>query len=196
MLGYSESRSATRAGSGSAACTPTTARRSRRRWTPSRRAPPPSSSSSSTASSTATAPTAGCSPARPPCATRAPRVADRRRVHRRHRPPEAQRRLQHDALHDNLTGLPNRVLFLDRLDQSIRRAQRHHPESCAAVLFLDLDRFKIINDILGHPVGDQLLQAVARRLEAALRPNDTVARLSGDEFTLLLDDVREPARRR
>ena len=81
------------------------------------------------------------------------------------------------------------MLFVDRLDQSIRRAQRHHPECCAAVLFLDLDRFKIINDSLGHACGDQLLQAVARRLEAALRPNDTVARLSGDEFTLLLDDV-------
>src|SRR4051794_37000226 len=105
---------------------------------------------------------------------------------------EAERRLQHDALHDALTGLPNRVLFLDRLDQAIRRARRHHPESCAAVLFLDLDRFKVINDSLGHHSGDQLLQAVARRLEAALRPNDTVARLGGDEFTLLLDDVCEP----
>ena len=105
---------------------------------------------------------------------------------------EAERRLQHDALHDALTGLPNRVLFLDRLDQSIRRAQRHHPECCAAVLFLDLDRFKVINDSLGHACGDQLLQAVARRLESALRPNDTVARLSGDEFTLLLDDVGDP----
>jgi diguanylate cyclase (GGDEF)-like protein/PAS domain S-box-containing protein len=105
---------------------------------------------------------------------------------------EAERRLQHDALHDALTGLPNRVLFVDRLDQSIRRAQRHHPECCAAVLFLDLDRFKTINDSLGHQAGDQLLKAVAKRLEAALRPNDTVARLSGDEFTLLLDDVCEP----
>jgi diguanylate cyclase (GGDEF)-like protein/PAS domain S-box-containing protein len=104
---------------------------------------------------------------------------------------EAERRLQHDALHDALTGLPNRVLFVDRLDQSIRRAQRHHPQTCAAVLFLDLDRFKIINDSLGHQCGDELLKAVARRLEAALRPNDTVARLSGDEFTLLLDDVTE-----
>jgi diguanylate cyclase (GGDEF)-like protein/PAS domain S-box-containing protein len=105
---------------------------------------------------------------------------------------EAERRLQHDALHDALTGLPNRVLFLDRLDQSIRRARRSHPESCAAVLFLDVDRFKVINDSLGHATGDQLLQAVARRLESALRPNDTVARLGGDEFTLLLDDVTEP----
>lgn len=105
---------------------------------------------------------------------------------------ESERRLQHDALHDNLTGLPNRVLFLDRLDQSIRRAQRRHPATCAAVLFLDLDRFKVINDSLGHACGDQLLQKVARRLEAALRPNDTVARLGGDEFTLLLDDVSDP----
>ncbi|MBE2317493.1 EAL domain-containing protein [Solirubrobacter sp. CPCC 204708] len=105
---------------------------------------------------------------------------------------ESERRLQHDALHDALTGLPNRVLFLDRLDQSIRRAQRRHPATCAAVLFLDLDRFKVINDSLGHASGDQLLQKVARRLEAALRPNDTVARLSGDEFTLLLDDVSDP----
>jgi diguanylate cyclase (GGDEF)-like protein/PAS domain S-box-containing protein len=104
---------------------------------------------------------------------------------------EAERRLQHDALHDALTGLPNRVLFLDRLDQAIRRARRRAPESCAAVLFLDVDRFKVINDSLGHQSGDQLLQAVARRLESALRPNDTVARLGGDEFTLLLDDVRE-----
>ena len=78
---------------------------------------------------------------------------------------EAEHRLQHDALHDALTGLPNRVLFVDRLDQSIRRAQRHHPECCAAVLFLDLDRFKIINDSLGHNTGDELLKAVARRLE-------------------------------
>jgi diguanylate cyclase (GGDEF)-like protein/PAS domain S-box-containing protein len=104
---------------------------------------------------------------------------------------EAERRLQHDALHDALTGLPNRVLFLDRLDHSIRRARRHHPEGCAAVLFLDLDRFKVVNDSLGHQAGDRLLQGVARRLEAVLRPNDTVARLSGDEFTLLLDDVSD-----
>src|SRR3954451_16616503 len=102
---------------------------------------------------------------------------------------EAERRLQHDALHDSLTGLPNRVLFLDRLDQAIRRAQRRHPETCAAVLFADLDRFKVVNDSLGHHVGDRLLIAVARRLESTLRPGDTVARLGGDEFTILLDDV-------
>jgi diguanylate cyclase (GGDEF)-like protein/PAS domain S-box-containing protein len=102
---------------------------------------------------------------------------------------EAEQQLQHDALHDALTGLPNRVLFLDRLDQAIRRAQRREPESCAAVLFADLDRFKLVNDSLGHHVGDRLLIAVARRLESALRPGDTVARLGGDEFTILLDDV-------
>ena len=101
----------------------------------------------------------------------------------------AERRLQHDALHDALTGLPNRVLFRDRLDQAIRRAQRRPPEPCAAVLFLDLDRFKVVNDSLGHQVGDRLLQAVAQRLEASLRPGDTVARLGGDEFTILLGDV-------
>src|SRR5919109_2722422 len=103
----------------------------------------------------------------------------------------AEQRLQHDALHDALTGLPNRVLFLDRLDQAIRRAQRAHPDAAAAVLFLDLDRFKLVNDSLGHHVGDQLLIAVARRLESALRPGDTVARLGGDEFTILLDDVSD-----
>jgi diguanylate cyclase (GGDEF)-like protein/PAS domain S-box-containing protein len=104
---------------------------------------------------------------------------------------QAEQRLQHDALHDALTGLPNRVLFLDRLDQAIRRAQRSHPDACAAVLFLDLDRFKLVNDSLGHQVGDRLLIAVARRLESTLRPPDTVARLGGDEFTILLDGVSD-----
>jgi diguanylate cyclase (GGDEF)-like protein/PAS domain S-box-containing protein len=104
---------------------------------------------------------------------------------------EAEHRLQHDALHDALTGLPNRVLFIDRLDQAIRRARRRHSDACAAVLFLDLDRFKLVNDSLGHLVGDRLLVAVARRLEGALRPTDTVARLGGDEFTLLLADVTD-----
>jgi diguanylate cyclase (GGDEF)-like protein/PAS domain S-box-containing protein len=104
---------------------------------------------------------------------------------------EAEQRLQHDAMHDGLTGLPNRVLFLDRLDQAIRRAQRATPDAAAAVLFLDLDRFKLVNDSLGHQVGDQLLKAVARRLESAVRPPDTVARLGGDEFTVLLDGVSD-----
>ena len=104
---------------------------------------------------------------------------------------KAEQRLQHDALHDALTGLPNRVLFLDRLDQAIRRAQRSTPGAAAAVLFLDLDRFKLVNDSLGHQVGDELLKAVARRLESAVRPPDTVARLGGDEFTVLLDGVTD-----
>ncbi len=96
--------------------------------------------------------------------------------------------LLHDALHDGLTHLPNRMLFIDRLDQACRSFQRHQDE-IFAVLFLDLDRFKIINDTLGHMVGDQLLVAVARRLQTCLRPEDTVARLGGDEFTLLLPNI-------
>ncbi len=103
----------------------------------------------------------------------------------------AEERLQHDALHDALTGIPNRVLFVDRLDQAIRRAQRATPQAAAAVLFLDLDRFKLVNDSLGHQAGDRLLIAVARRLESAVRPPDTVARLGGDEFTVLLDGVSD-----
>jgi diguanylate cyclase (GGDEF)-like protein/PAS domain S-box-containing protein len=103
----------------------------------------------------------------------------------------AEQRLQHDAMHDALTGLPNRVLFLDRLDQAIRRAQRATPPAAAAVLFLDLDRFKLVNDSLGHRAGDQLLIAVAKRLESTVRPPDTVARIGGDEFTVLLDGVSD-----
>ncbi len=100
--------------------------------------------------------------------------------------------LVHQALYDPLTHLPNRALFVDLLGRAVARAKRNE-DYFFAVLFLDLDRFKIINDSLGHMVGDQLLINLSRRLETCLRPGDTVARLGGDEFTILLDDVHELA---
>ncbi|HEX2122756.1 MAG TPA: EAL domain-containing protein, partial [Thermoanaerobaculia bacterium] len=101
-------------------------------------------------------------------------------------------RLTHDAFHDALTQLPNRALFMDRL-QRVIEVQRRHPESFFAVLFLDLDRFKLVNDSLGHVVGDELLVAVARRLSETLRSSDTVARLGGDEFAVLVEGVEHVA---
>jgi len=102
---------------------------------------------------------------------------------------EAEKQLLHNAYHDVLTGLPNRALFMDRLNRSLNRA-RHRDDYLFAVLFLDLDRFKVINDSLGHPIGDQLLVALARRLEICLRPGDMVARLGGDEFAIILDHLK------
>jgi predicted signal transduction protein with EAL and GGDEF domain len=119
----------------------------------------------------------------------------------------AQQRLQHDAIHDHLTKLPNRVLFMERLDRAMARRTRH-PDYKFAVLFIDLDRFKHVNDSLGHAAGDRLLVQFADCLAGAVRRNDivtrmggpefdepepdTLARFGGDEFVVLLDDIRDP----
>jgi diguanylate cyclase (GGDEF)-like protein/PAS domain S-box-containing protein len=99
----------------------------------------------------------------------------------------AEEQIKHLAYHDALTGLPNRLLFKDRLTVALSHAQRERTR--LAILFLDLDRFKVINDSLGHNIGDQLLQAVAARVSSCVRESDTVARLGGDEFTLLLPNL-------
>jgi diguanylate cyclase (GGDEF)-like protein len=103
--------------------------------------------------------------------------------------PKRLEQLTRQAFRDALTGLPNRALFMDRLSHGLTRARRRHEH--VAVLFLDLDRFKVINDTLGHTVGDQLLVEVSNRIGSSLRPGDTVARLGGDEFGLLLEDVAD-----
>lgn len=97
--------------------------------------------------------------------------------------------LHHQAHHDALTELPNRVLFNDRLSQAIEKAKRHKKE--LALFFIDLDRFKQINDSLGHVVGDKVLQEVSNRLKAVIRREDTIARLGGDEFTVLVEDLKK-----
>jgi diguanylate cyclase (GGDEF)-like protein/PAS domain S-box-containing protein len=102
---------------------------------------------------------------------------------------KAEDQLQHRAFYDPLTDLPNRALFLDRLQHMFHRARRALDNPLFAVLYLDLDRFKAINDSLGHDAGDELLIGIARRLELCLRPGDTLARLGGDEFTVILDDI-------
>lgn len=99
----------------------------------------------------------------------------------------SEERLNYLAHHDPLTGLPNRLLFQDRLEQGVLQAQRR--KSMIAVMFLDLDRFKLINDTLGHPIGDELLVAVAERLRRCARETDTIARLGGDEFAVILSSL-------
>lgn len=108
-------------------------------------------------------------------------ITERKRV-------EAQ--LLYTAFHDPLTGLPNRALFMDRLGRAIEHAQRHENYQFA-VLFIDLDRFKVVNDSLGHTLGDRLLVAIASRLKLCLRPGDTVSRFGGDEFTILLEGIKD-----
>src|SRR5205085_8480617 len=107
-------------------------------------------------------------------------------VHKRY-----EARIEYLATHDELTGLPNRTLMRDRVSQALARARRESTQ--VAVMFLDLDRFKVVNDGYGHPVGDALLKSVARRLSACVREGDTVARLGGDEFLVLLPDLRRSA---
>jgi diguanylate cyclase (GGDEF)-like protein/PAS domain S-box-containing protein len=103
---------------------------------------------------------------------------------------QAEEKLVYEALHDTLTGLPNRIFLMERLRQALQLAERSS-DYLFAVLFIDLDRFKVINDSLGHMIGDQLLIAISRRLSNCLRPSDTIARLGGDEFVILLADVKD-----
>lgn len=104
----------------------------------------------------------------------------------------AQEQLIYDSYHDSLTGIPNRALFIDRLKHALQRRKRYR-NGRLAVLFLDLDSFKLVNDNLGHPAGDQLLIETARKLQSLTRSSDTVARLGGDEFVILLEAVKGPA---
>ncbi len=103
---------------------------------------------------------------------------------------KAEEQLKHDAFHDQLTGLPNRSLLMERLELALKRTKRH-PEAQLAVLFLDLDNFKIINDSLGHHIGDELLLGISNRLKIAIRETDLAVRLGGDEFVVLLEEISD-----
>jgi len=105
---------------------------------------------------------------------------------------QTERKLEHDALHDAQTGLPNRSLFMDRLNQALTKRIRRPDHNCG-VLFLDLDHFKQVNDALGHAAGDVLLRSVAELLTRSLRPQDSAARLSGDEFAILVENILSPS---
>lgn len=112
----------------------------------------------------------------------------RQRVVRLLNASRAEKHIHYLAYHDTLTGLPNRIMFMERLGELLD--QRHAEEQMLAILFIDLDRFKLINDTLGHDVGDLLLKAVAERIQGCIRSSDLVARLGGDEFTVILDDFK------